>query len=198
LPLIFLYQAYTLFVAAALIPCLYKRTHFIARALVNSVMTEHLTSLHNLVRVLKLTLTLSIPTTTPLPAPIPATVILSKVTTLRSGLNQLSPQLASNLYSKVLMNHIIMITKWATSMPCPPAAPPSSTLSCSGGHLPPTPSTPPLKVTQLPPLTWAYQQALQHILTPSQAPKQPPTITSTPMAQPKATPPKARPLPSSH
>jgi len=152
-----------------------------------------LDTINNLVQILKLTITVTL---SPAPLPTkatPATVILPKATMLRSGLDLVSPQSASDLHSKVLTDCIAAIIQWATSVPCTPTIPPPPSLSLSGDHLPPTPSLLPPKVTPLPPLAQAYQQALQRTFPSLLAPKLAPTTPLTPRAQPKATPPKARP-----
>jgi hypothetical protein len=128
-----------------------------------------LNTINNLVRVLELTLMLNLSPVPSLPTP-PVTVILPKVTMLRSGLDQVSPQSAREIHSKVLTDRIATITKWAASVSHPPTIPPPS--NHLGGSPPPTLSRPPLKATPLPPLTWAHQQTLQHTLT-SQPPKAP-------------------------
>ena len=74
-----------------------------------------LDTINNLVRVLELTLTLNLSPALPPPTP-PATVILPKATTLGSGLDQVSPQSACDIHSKVLTDRIATITKWATSV----------------------------------------------------------------------------------
>ena len=105
-----------------------------------------LDTINNLVRVLELTLTLSINPTTPAPAPTPATVILPNVTMLRSELDQVSSQSTSDLHSKVLIDHITSISKWATSMShLPTNSSPSNHLDSSS---PPTLSLLPPKVNQ--------------------------------------------------
>jgi hypothetical protein len=86
-----------------------------------------LDTINNLVRVLELTLTLNLSPAPPPPTP-PATVILPKATTLGSGLDQVSPQSACDIHSKVLTDRIATITKWATSVsrsPTIPSAPPT-------------------------------------------------------------------------
>jgi hypothetical protein len=128
-----------------------------------------LDTINNLMRVLELMLTLSIPPTIPPPAPTPAAVILPKATMLGSGLDQVSPQHASNLHSKVLMDHITNISSWAASA-CPLKSSPqwqpptiSPVWSPPSERPPPSRDTPP----HLSPLAWAHQQALQQILTPT-------------------------------
>jgi hypothetical protein len=128
-----------------------------------------LDTINNLVRVLELTLMLNLSPAPPPPTP-PATVILPKVTMLGSGLDQVSPQSACNIHSKVLTDHIATITKWATSVSHSPTI--LSLSNHSEGSPPPTPSCSPLKATPLPPLAWAHRQALQCTLT-SQPPKAP-------------------------
>ena len=150
-----------------------------------------LDTINNLVRVLELTLTLNLSPAPPPPTP-PATVILPKATTLGSGLDQVSPQSACDIHSKVLTDRIATITKWATSVSRSPTIP--SLSSPSGGSPPPTPSCLPLKANLLPPLARAHRKALQRTLT-SQAPQwpaNPSALPTIPLALPKASPLKAK------
>jgi hypothetical protein len=94
-----------------------------------------LDTINNLVRILELTLTINLAPSPSPPTP-PVTVILPKATTLGSGLDQVSPQSASELYSKVLTDHITSITKWAKAVTS--NTPPT----CMDGPLPPTPPQP--------------------------------------------------------
>jgi hypothetical protein len=154
-----------------------------------------LDTINNLVRVLELTLMLNLSPAPPPPTP-PATVILPKATTLGSGLDQVSPQSACDIHSKVLTDRIATITKWATSVSRSPTI--SSLSNPLGGSPPPTPSCLPLTAAPLPPLAQAHRQALQHTLTsqPHKAPQWPvipSALPTIPSALPKATPPKARP-----
>jgi hypothetical protein len=103
-----------------------------------------LDTINNLVRILELTLTINlIPSPSP-PTP-PATVILPKATMLGSGLDQVLPQSASELHSKVLTDCITSISKWAKAVT--PNSPPTR----ADGPLPPTP--PQLSSVMTPPLT---------------------------------------------
>jgi hypothetical protein len=82
-----------------------------------------LDTINNLVRILELTLTINLAPPPSPPTP-PATVILPKATTLGSGLDQVSPQSASELHSKVLTDRIQSITKWAKAVtPTPTPSP---------------------------------------------------------------------------
>jgi hypothetical protein len=82
-----------------------------------------LDTINNLVRILELTLTINlVPSPSP-PTP-PATVIPPKVTMLGGGLDQVSPQSASELHSKVLTDRIASITKWAKAITPNPPPPP--------------------------------------------------------------------------
>ena len=145
-----------------------------------------LNTINNLVRVLKLTLMLNLS-----PAPLPptppptATVILSKATTLKSGLDLVSPQSASELHSKVLTDCIASITKWAASVSHQPTPSPSP---CKAKASTPSRSPPKATAFSLPDITTTQPMAKPSKAQPYKAIKGSPTPTRLPSASPFACP----------